>query len=199
MPPQQTFRPTDPVPAAARSTNLIEPAQSAFRAIRATGVSPARSSRLQLSDHQLREHVLVQVLKFGPQIAQAVNFDVRHGEVTLSGVVGSDYERSLIEQAVGRLAGVQRLQNDIDVRRAPPVRVAAANRLFGLGKSPWKTAAIAGVLVVAVASLLLFFQVTSAAAGDGRPGLTTLAGDGSDQSSSFCATGECCMSLEMRR
>ena len=53
------------------------------------------------------------------------------------------------------------------------------------------------------ASLLLMFQVASAAAGDGRPGLVALAGDGDRRPSSFCAARgdacECRMSLEMRR
>src|SRR5688572_15716671 len=118
MLPQQTSRPTAPVLAAARSTNCIEPAQFALRSIRSAGARPSRSSGLRLTDHELQQQVLLQLSKFGPQIARAVNVDVRHGEVTLSGAVGSGYERSMIEQAVSRLAGIQQLSNEIEVRRA---------------------------------------------------------------------------------
>jgi hypothetical protein len=199
----QESRPTAPVTTAARSTKCIETAQSAFRSIRAAGARPLRSSGLVLNDHELRQQALLQVSKFGPQIARAVHVDVRRGEVTLSGVVDSDYERSLIDQAVTRLAGVQQLSNEIELRRAESERNVAKLGVSALGKSLWKAVAIAGLLVAVAASLLLMFQVASAAAGDGRPGMVTLAGDGARQPSSFCAARgdacDCCTSPEMRR
>lgn len=190
MLPTQKSRPTAPVTAATRSTNCIESAQSALRSIRAAGVRPSRSNGLQLNDHELRQQVLLQLSKFGPRIGRVVQVDVRRGEVTLSGVVGSAYERSLIDQAVERLAGVQQLSNEIEVHRAEPEPQVAWFGLSALGKSLWKAAAIAGLLVAVAASLLLMFQVAGA-------------GDGDRQPSSFCAARgnacECCMSLEMRR
>src|SRR5262245_61061640 len=143
MLPTPKSRPTASVTAAARSTNCIETAQSAFQSIRASGVHPSRSSVLRLTDHELRQQVLLQVSKFGPQIARAVNVAVRHGEVTLSGEVGSGYERSLIDQAVARLAGVQQLSNEIEVRCAESKQDTGLPGLSALGRSLWKAAAIA--------------------------------------------------------
>jgi len=196
-------RPTAPVTAAARSTNCIETAQSAFRSIRAAGSRPSRSSVLRLTDHELRQQVLLQVSKFGPQIARTVHVAVRHGEVTLSGAVGSGYERSLVDQAVARLAGVHQLSNEIEVYCPEPQRDAGWLGLSALGKSLWKAAAIAGVLFAVAASLLLVFQVANAAAGDVRPGIASSSRGESGSAPSPCsARGDasaCCLPLEMRR
>ncbi len=76
---------------------------------------------------------------------------MRRGEVTLSGVVDSDYERSLIDQAVTRLAGVQQLSNEIELRRAESERNVAKLGVSALGKSLWKAVAIAACCVAVAA------------------------------------------------
>lgn len=94
--------------------------------------SRGRRERLSLTDDQLRRSVQERLSQFGSRVAGMVRVDVRHGEVVLRGAADSDYERRLIEQTVGRVSGIERIENLLQLPAAGPQDSSSENTGFVL-------------------------------------------------------------------
>jgi hypothetical protein len=92
---------------------------------------------------------------------------VRSGEVTLTGVVASDYERRVVGQMVGMVAGVHELTNLIEIHVAEPPAAKREAMAFPVSMRP--LARIAAITLGLVIATWAIWRLTSALSAPNDP------------------------------
>lgn len=156
MSPQQPRSAADD--GASNSMNTAVP-HSAVAERASTHASRRPRQRLVLTDDQLRLSVQERLSQFGSRVARTVRVDVRHGEVVLRGAVGTDYERRLIEQTVGRLSGIEQLDNRLRIHAADSAGYSTDNAGFTLPAFVRTLAWASGTLIGITAVLWVLWQI----------------------------------------
>lgn len=88
------------------------------QSIRPSTLAREEKHSARVDDSEVLGLVRQRVLRLGPAVACGVRVTVRNGNVALSGIVGSDYERKLLVSEIQRIAFVGRVSDDLAIADA---------------------------------------------------------------------------------
>lgn len=131
-----------PAPTDAGSPPRIEINPTLWRAFMSTSLptrpasrQSARPSRDSASDEILRDQIAAHLRDRG---LAALQITVNQGTVTVTGRAASPYEKQAALQTVRRIAGVERIADQIRIVAASPQKQSAASRATDVGVGLWE-------------------------------------------------------------